>query len=354
MDFAKCLLWGLCAFVVTSPTGAQAGFNFGAKDEANTVSIIAPSSGTTTPAHKVAAPVDSSAPALEIFNERYVPDNVKKKYNLQDAWYGNTQAPASQLRVEDAAPAVEPAAASAPPINLTIISSQPKNYVQSWRARKGENIRDILRRWADREQTELMWASSDVPVLDKDFSYFGRFQDAVNQLVGKASGGKLHLQYRSEGMDPVMMAPASTVMTNAPAPMMAPVEPDPMVSTLPVPVTATPPQPSSREPLNLTNVFQPGASDRNSAPETRWLGLSGAPLGEVLRVWGEDANVKVIWQAERNYALKSSVSKVGTFEEAVYEALSQYDAMPVRPVGEIYHDPATGQKVLVVRTDAGT
>ena len=191
-----------------------------------------------------------------------------------------------------------------------------------------------------------MWASPENPSLEKDFSYFGKYQDAVARLMASKTGGTLHSQYRSEGLAPTMMTPASTVTTNNAAAEQAPEEPLPLVGE----ATGRTRNEAVQE-RSMGQAYVPESQKRVS--ETRWLGLTGAPMSEVLKVWSEDAGVNLVWQAERDYAMRSSVSKVGTYEEAVYAALSQYNDSPVRPVGEMYRDASSGQTYLVVRDDAG-
>lgn len=315
--------------------------------------------------------IDSSAPALSVYNERYVPDAVREKYKLGDDWASSgpsappvavapSTAPvaaaitASAADVKPQSKPVEQAVQSTP---LTIApqdtaaasassiapaSGNAAAPVESWRARKGEAVRDVLRRWSEREQVNLMWASPNAPALQKDFSFIGSYHDAVQNLMKENGLGELHSQFRPEGLDPVMMAPASTITTSsAPAPAIT----NNQAATKPEQIA-----PASGGP---SQIFQPKEQTAKDAkPETRWFGLSGAPLAEVLRVWSEDANVALIWQAESNYALKESISQVGSFEEAVYRALNQYDGDQVRPVGQIYKDDNTGKRVLVVRSDA--
>lgn len=247
---------------------------------------------------------------LVVFSDRYVPDSVKEKYKLNDAWYqGNENIPVPL---------------EAKPYVLQVTGA-PTKKVETWRARKDESMREVLARWSKRAGTDLMWASAETPTLQKAFSFVGNFQDAVNALIAQEGGNQIHSQYRSEGMDPVMMTPAATITTNDPT-------------------TASATTPSN----TLSQIFKPQES---KGKETRWFGLSGAPLAEVIRVWAEDAGVKLMWQSEKNFALKESVSEIGTFEEAVYKALSQYDNDGLRPVGEMYIDPQSGQRVLLVRSD---
>lgn len=270
-------------------------------------------------------------PALQIYNEKYVPDSIRKKYNLKDDWYGQAT-PVDVMPVTEPQPLNATGLAPAPDVP-TAQKTLPTVISESWRARKGENLRDILQRWSERSGTNLMWASPDVPVLQKDFTYLGNFQDAANAIIKEAGGQNIHSQYRSEGLSPVMMTPASSVTTNNPAPLPSNVAVVPKEKTL------------------LSKVFMPEEKSVDTAPETRWFGLSGAPLAEIIRVWSEDAGVTLIWQSEKNFALKESISQVGKFEDAVFKALSQYDSEQIRPVGEMYNDPQNGQRILVVRTD---
>ena len=166
--------------------------------------------------YNVAKGIDGDAPALKVFEERYIPDSVRSKYNLSEG-----QAPQAQVAeapVVREVPALEviapqniaPAAGTdiprENPTQLTIIGKEKPapamaaiatkpSIVKSWRARKGENVRDILRRWSERQNVDLMWASAETPSLQKDFSYVGKFQDAVNNLL-KQTGGHPAAQNR--------------------------------------------------------------------------------------------------------------------------------------------------------------
>lgn len=325
MSFCKATAVLILALAQVMGAGAAfAGFDFSTTGQAEqSAESIAPVSISET-----------KAPALQVFQDKYVPDSIRKKYNLKDDWYGNGNQPSlpQMIAPEPIDPIVDDGISSTvTPIYQEGMQQAPV-IVDTWRARKGENLRDVLQRWSTRGETNLMWASPDTPLLPKDFSFVGKYQDAVNALIKEAGGDNIHSQYRGEGMKPTMMTPASTVTTNAPAP-------------LPSNIAVVP------EPRNIfSKVFQPEVKSERK-PETRWFGLSGAPLVEVIQVWADDAGVEVIWQSEKNFAVKNSISQVGQFEDAVFQALSQYDNEPIRPVGEMYNDPKTGRQVLVVRTD---
>lgn len=231
----------------------------------------------------------------------------------------------------------------------------PEIVVDTWRARKGESLHDVLQRWAVRGHADLMWASATTPFLKEDFSYVGRFQNAVNKLIQDTAPNKIHSQYRSEGLNPVMMAPASTVTTSPPPVVVEDkkevVKDVSKESSKETPKDVTQQGESQAGKDNaLARIFEP-KKEKEVAPETRWFGLAGSPLAEVIQVWADDAGVRVIWGTEKNFALKETVSQIGHFEDAVFKALSQYDAESIRPVGEMYNDPKTGQKVLFVRSD---
>jgi len=291
-------------------------------------------------------PASEKPKALEIFNDRYVPDTVRKKYKLDDSWFEKGQpadaAPVSLtpnvLEINEAAPKNGDAPVTRYARLPTEIALATKTPVESWRGRKGENIHDVLQRWSERGGANLMWASPDAPTLQKEFTFVGKFQDAVNALIKAEGGDKIHSQYRSEGLDPVMMTPASTVTTNA-----TPVPQDDVADANAAEAETT---------VNpLAKIFTPEEPKKDMKPETRWFALSGASLAEVVQVWADDAGVRLIWQAEKNFAVKESISQVGHFEDAVFRAFNQYDGEQVRPVGEMYQDPQNGQKVLLVRTE---
>lgn len=353
----------ITTILAVMPFSAQAGFDF--TDDGQSINITnVPSQSkpiTYTPATPVTAPgepklltkasrpeSDPSAPALQVYTERYLPDSIKKKYNLTDSWYGDgaTQ-PSPVAQPVTAIPASLPTpSATIQPTSSYLVEQTPQTEVrdgqpmslvdvksyekqESFRARKGEPVRAVIKRWSQRDGTELMWATPDDPKLEKDFSHVGTLETAVTALL-RSTGKELYTQYRSDGLTPVMMTPASTIKTSA----IPAAEPEKTETGVPL------------------NIFMPKPDLKG--PETRWFALSGASLAEVLQVWAEDANAELIWQASSNFALKDSVSQVGHFEDAVFKALSQFNSDELRPVGQLYADPSTGQKVLLIRNDTAS
>jgi hypothetical protein len=263
----------------------------------------------------------NGSPSLEIFYDRFIPDTIRKKYKLPDGWYNQNNVMPQPTKLSNQ--------------KVSDKSDFKQTYVEppveAWRARKRENLRDILQRWSVRSGATLMWASPEAVVLKKDFSYVGNYQEAVAAIIKAEGAETVHSQYRSEGLEPVMMAPASVISTNTP----------------PAPVKT---QDVEQNTANTISKIFKSEDDNQKRPETRWFGLSGAPLLEVIKAWAENSNTKIIWQSEKNFALKETISQVGYFEDAVFRALNQYQNDTIRPVGELYNDPQSGQQVLVVKT----
>ncbi|MBL8641260.1 MAG: TcpQ domain-containing protein [Alphaproteobacteria bacterium] len=138
-----------------------------------------------------------SAPssALVVYNEYYVPDSIRSKYHLEN----KPSTPAENL------PIVEDVRQEAPEQNDTPLTgssalptppTSPTQAIETWRARKGENLRNVLTRWAARESVDLKWNSKSTPDLSKDFSFVGKFEDAVAKLLEEATGNHLQSQVK--------------------------------------------------------------------------------------------------------------------------------------------------------------
>jgi hypothetical protein len=112
------------------------------------------------------------------------------------------------------------------------------------------------------------------------------------------------------------------------------------------------------EPIQLqpenSGTATAGKPSQGENSETRWTAAEGASLQDVLQTWSNNEGADLIWQAQGAYALKKPVNQAGYFEDAVFQILSQYDNDRTRPVGQLYTDPATGHKTLVVRTDTAS
>lgn len=301
------------------PLSAKADFSLNSSEAKKTVSI----------------PRQKMRPSLEIINERYVPGDVKQKYNMTDDYVEMTNVkPADPIVVEP-----PPAAVSqkkkrleiigGPPPVLTsvkpaenapeVISAKPEaapkpipvpiERVETWRARKGEGLKDVLKRWSERSGVDFTWTAAESPKITKEFSYVGTFETAVNQLM-KQDSGPLKMKFsEGDGSAPV---PASN----------------------PVPL-------AKKEPESV----------QASSGKT-WFAASGATLQGVLHAWTESEGASLVWQADQAFAVTDSINEKGSFEAAVETLLAKYEGKAVRPVGQLYKNPVSGEKVLVIKTDS--
>lgn len=263
----------------------------------------------------------SQEPALEVLDESYIPDSVRKKYNLPDDWNSPNKTPDMGILTPEPLPLPAangmtdelpaPLATSVPVTPVVATPIKPQDIISSWRARKGENVQDILRRWSQRESVDLMWTSAASASLKEDFSYVGKFQDAVTLLLQKAGLNELSSQFRSEDLSAAMIKPSPA--------------------------------------KSIDNAA--GQKKDSGTTGANWSAPSGAPLVEVLRTWAEQEGATVMWQTGKDYTLKESISQSGSFEDAIYSALNQYEGETMAPVGEISR-ASDGRKILVIRTDA--
>lgn len=85
-------------------------------------------------------------------------------------------------------------------------------------------------------------------------------------------------------------------------------------------------------------------------PRMQWRVMKGGGLEGVLGVWSQSVNMRLIWKTDQSYSVPQSLSMQGTFEEVVQAVLEQFPADGPRPVGKIYLDPSSRQKVLLIET----
>jgi hypothetical protein len=260
-------------------------------------------------------------------------------------------------------------------VNRTEIMRQGSGPVlDTFRARKGESLRDVLRRWADRAGIDLVWNMPGDITLVKDYSYVGPFDRAVAGLVAAypESGIKTRLENQGVAFErqpfvEEMRAPAVAPMASvgpplddfAPMPQMLPAAPPPAASLpryqtpaprmvtapLPRPILDGPP-PRLAAPASVTA----GVATTQVGPVRRWRALSGASMRQVLEAWSEDAQIRLVWLAPQDFAVRYSINKSTAFSQGVQDLLAQYAFEPVRPMGQIYRDPTTDQAILVVRS----
>ncbi len=271
--------------------------------------------------------------------------------------------------------------------------------VETYRARTGERLRDVLRRWADRGGIDLVWNMPGDVVLDKDFSHVGAFKDALKGLVAAYPQSGITTTFAADGMgferQPFVeetrapTAPPSSLPGPAlddfapnvkgispavPTPVRAEVSAPQVRSLVPViprrammaapvfddaGVVNTPLSqqqqmqpvvlPSLAAPRDVAAPVLPASPPTPIGPVKRWRALSGASMRQVILAWAEEAQVTVMWSSQRDYAVRYSVNKSTDFGSAVADLFAQYARDPNRPQGQIYNDVAGGARTLVVR-----
>ena len=75
-----------------------------------------------------------------------------------------------------------------------------------------------------------------------------------------------------------------------------------------------------------------------------WRAYKGASLYEVAKVWCDEADVALIWNAPKSMALKETISARSPFVEVVEQLLEQYDDAPynlrgIMSVSETHNKP---------------
>ncbi len=181
----------------------------------------------------------------------------------------------------------------------------------SWRARKGESVREVLQRWSTRADINFVWENPNDVMLTQDISYVGNFENAVDELIHKSTDSSLQSQFQD-----------GVVASN----------------NYLAPQSYAPPS-SGRD--YSTPVFS-GYGD------SRWDVATGSSLRAILEQWSSQNGTKIIWNSAKDYKFDEPFFIKGTYEQAVERALEQFSDEKGRPLGEIYQDPLTGAPILVV------
>lgn len=276
--------------------------------------------------------------------------------------------------------------------------------VETYRARAGEHLRDVLRRWADRGGIDLVWNMPGDVILDKDFSYVGGFKDALKGLIAFYPQSGINTRFMDDGVPferqpfvdetrapsaPVAALPGPALDDFTPSTRVSNITPPPAQRPILIETSVSSPSLSSPDPhsqqLQIRSAEQSAvpviprramtspvydeqprvlpslAAPRDVAapalpasplvaigPVKRWRALSGASMRQVIQAWAEEAQVNVIWLSPRDYAVRYSVNGSTDFGRAVADLMAQYARDPARPQGQLFNDPK-GDRTLVVR-----
>ena len=105
----------------------------------------------------------------------------------------------------------------------------------------------------------------------------------------------------------------------------------------------------------VTPTFAQSQNMRNAPEATfRWNANQGDDLRDILAKWSVEEGVELIWDSEQQYVLLSAIKLNSSYEKVVAHVLNQFMMTPNlahRPVGQLYVDPQSGNKVLIIQTD---
>ncbi len=167
------------------------------KKIAASLSVVLALAGISGPVMAAENKANETA-AVTVSGERYIPDDVRAKYNLPatDAQEIPAVMAPTPLSASDNVLHIVPTVPEAPA--KPVISTANEPIVGTWRARKGERVKDVLARWSARQSINLSWDSTTSPVLSEDFSFIGGFDRAVSVLLKDTSGTRLQSRVLDE------------------------------------------------------------------------------------------------------------------------------------------------------------
>lgn len=255
-----------------------------------------------------------------------------------------------------------------------------------WGGAKGESLGDVLEAWGLMAGVKVKVDLVGDLRLANDVRYEGRFDDAVQKLLGQFSGrnrpvGSMNGTTLSSALSsppPVAIRQEATPKREMLEAPKAPQEPKsswkPMESDELAKMakeaqerwgtrTTVLTDPKMKQmgvipdPADAPKVVK-GEKDKKKVSDVKagktmgkWDALEGTSLRDALEHWAKDAGVKVVWQADQSFPIPDTVKEKGTFEEAVMAVLDQYKGDAVRPTAQLNRDPDTGEKALIIRTN---
>lgn len=232
----------------------------------------------------------------------YDPDNGRTKQSVRD------QASSSELRQnpmlasgDDAVPALDAAPANAMAEHRIVVGAAPQA--------SGAEVQDLAARAQAAQEAAAMLGGADKPQTSTAASETpaaAKAQPAADLAAGGAQGRNVG----SSWSNPKALRADTDVLA-----------------------TATPP--SGQKPADTQTMH--------------WRAVKGADLQSVLTTWTDALGVKLIWMAGPGFTVLQPISMTAQFSDAARTLLAEFEGLPVRPVGQIYRDPKSGQLVIVVR-----
>lgn len=109
----------------------------------------------------------------------------------------------------------------------------------------------------------------------------------------------------------------------------------------------------SVQPESLTTPAPPLTPLSNIAT-AQWVANAGQNLKQVISDWSLQEGVELIWDAPEQYEILDTLSTSKNYEQAIAGLLNQFmvSGMMDRPVGQLYIDPQSGKKMLIIQRNS--
>lgn len=231
-----------------------------------------------------------------------------------------------------------------------------------WAGKKGENLGDVLEAWGLMAGVNVKTDLEGNLTLPRDVRYEGRFDDAVEKMLGQFTGKNKPVGvYDGAAMVSAVAATPAIVeetrkdtgrkyVPRPRAPRVTSGVPAP-VGMIDAPLKQMDP---IADPANAPKTVKKEAPAKTAAKAKKtkgtWDAMEGTSLRDVLEHWGKDAGVDIVWMADENYPLPETVKRKGAFEDAVMDVLARYEGQGARPIAQLNRDPKTGEKALIIKT----
>lgn len=157
-------LSGILALSVAAPISAQADMNATTSTLVISNEVYIPSDDATV--EVLTSETDMMPITNDVASDHSVPHLALKATTAPQTL---TPMPHKNLVVETSA--VQP------------IIKAHENIALSWRARRGENLQDVISRWGGRAEQSFTWKTQDTAQIHRNFSYFGTYSGAVEKLL---------------------------------------------------------------------------------------------------------------------------------------------------------------------------
>jgi len=120
------------------------------------------------------------------------------------------------------------------------------------------------------------------------------------------------------------------------------------VSRMPTPLLPASTAPVASQPR--VSTLSRSTPSRASMSNANWRAAQGDNLRLALQNWSKRAGVELHWDANQSFAVRQTVTRDGTYEDALRSILEQFTNENVRPIAQLNSDPSTGRRILIIQS----